>query len=117
MSVHIAEKKGSTLKGSNGLIATAAESETDEDWQNGQNLLVVTQDGQGKELLLSENQTINVTVDTYCSYIFLTLLSGWITLSIGTDGSNERCEMAYLDDDDDDDDSLCSQKCLVYFIL
>lgn len=64
MSVHVAEKN-STLKDSNGLIA---ENE-DDDWQNGQNILVMTQDTHGKELIsLSDSQTINV--DTYCSYIF-----------------------------------------------
>lgn len=67
MSVHVAEKKSSTLKGTNGLIAT--ENEAEGDWQNGQNLVVVAQEGQGKELVLSESQTINVTLDTYCSYI------------------------------------------------
>lgn len=73
MSVHVTEKKGNALKGSNGLIATM-ENE-DDDWQNGQNLLVVTQDAQGKELIsLTDNQTINVAVDTYCSYI------SWISL-------------------------------------
>lgn len=73
MSVHVAEKKGSALKGSNGLIATM-ENE-DGDWQNGQNLLVVTQDTQGKELIsLTDNQTINVAVDIYCSY------TSWISL-------------------------------------
>lgn len=67
MSVHVAEKKGSALKGSNGLIATV-ENE-DGDWQNGQNLLLVTQDPQGKELInVTDNQNINVAVDTYCSY-------------------------------------------------
>lgn len=74
MSVRVAEKKGSALKGSNGLIATA-ENE-DGDWQNGQNLLLVTQDTQGKELInVTDNQTINVAVDTYCSYNFLDIAS------------------------------------------
>ncbi|XP_032665288.1 UDP-N-acetylglucosamine--peptide N-acetylglucosaminyltransferase 110 kDa subunit isoform X1 [Odontomachus brunneus] len=64
MSVHVAEKKGNALKGSNGLIATI-ESE-DGDWQNGQNLLVVTQEPQGKEMIgITDNQTINVAIDTY----------------------------------------------------
>lgn len=68
MSVHVAEKKGNALKGSNGLIA-AIENE-DGDWQNGQNLLVVTQDPQSKEMIgIADNQTINVAIDTYCSYI------------------------------------------------
>ncbi|KMQ93160.1 udp-n-acetylglucosamine--peptide n-acetylglucosaminyltransferase [Lasius niger] len=59
MSVHVAEKSNS-LKGSNGLIA---ENE-DGDWQNGQNIVVVTQNMHGKELIsLSDNQTINI--DTY----------------------------------------------------
>ncbi|XP_071650081.1 UDP-N-acetylglucosamine--peptide N-acetylglucosaminyltransferase 110 kDa subunit isoform X2 [Temnothorax longispinosus] len=62
MSVmHVAEKKGSALKGSNALIATM-ENE-DGDWQTGQNLLLVAQD---KEIInLTDNQTINVAVDTY----------------------------------------------------
>ncbi|XP_011151619.1 UDP-N-acetylglucosamine--peptide N-acetylglucosaminyltransferase 110 kDa subunit isoform X3 [Harpegnathos saltator] len=64
MSVHVAEKKGNTLKGTNGLIA-AIENE-DGDWQNGQNLLLVTQEPQSKEMIgLADNQTINVAIDTY----------------------------------------------------
>lgn len=84
MSVHVAEKKGSALKGSNGLIATM-ENE-DGDWQSGQNLLLVAQDVQGKELInLTDNQTINVAVDTYCSYIsWVSLLSPRATVSGGS---------------------------------
>lgn len=68
MSVYVAEKKGSALKSSNGLITTM-ENE-DGDWQNGQNLLLVTQDVQSKELInLTDNQTINVAVDTYCTLL------------------------------------------------
>lgn len=68
MSVHVAEKKGNALKGSNGLIATI-ENE-DGDWQSGQNLLMVTQETQGKEMIgMTDNQTINLAIDTYCSYI------------------------------------------------
>lgn len=64
--MHVAEK-GTALKGSNGLIATI-ENE-DGDWQNGQNLLVVTQEPQSKEIIsIADNQTINVAIDTYCSY-------------------------------------------------
>lgn len=70
MSVHVTEKKN-TLKGSSGFIVET----DDDDWQNGQNILVVAQDAHGKELIsLSDNETINV--DTYCSYIFeISLLS------------------------------------------
>jgi len=70
MSVHITEKKDNALKGSNGLIATMENENHDGDWQNEQNLLIITQDIQGKELIsLTDNQTINVAVDTYCSYL------------------------------------------------
>jgi len=66
MSVHVAEKN-SMLKGSNGLQFIVEND--DDDWQHGQNILVVAQDTHGKELIsLSDNETINV--DTYCSYIF-----------------------------------------------
>lgn len=61
MSVHVAEKN-STLKGSNGLQFIVEND--DDDWQHGQNILVVAQDTHGKELIsLSDNETINV--DTY----------------------------------------------------
>lgn len=70
MSVHVAEKKGSTLKGSNhGMIATSIIDNENGDRQNGQNIMVFAQDPQGKELItLTDNQTISVTIDTYCSY-------------------------------------------------
>lgn len=67
MSVHVAEKKGNALmKSTNELIATI-ENGMDGDWQNGQNLVLVTQDNQNKEI---ENQAVNVAIDAYCSYIF-----------------------------------------------
>lgn len=71
MSVHVAEKKGSALKSTNGPLITGMDNNEENDWQNGQNLLVVTQDAtQSKELIgLADNQTINVALDTYCSYI------------------------------------------------
>lgn len=73
MSMHVAEKKGSALKGSNGLIATMDNENGDR--QNGQNIMVFAQDSQGKELItLTDNQTISVTIDTYCSY------TSWILL-------------------------------------
>lgn len=67
MSVHVAEKKGSALKSANGPLITSMDNNEDNDWQNGQNLLLVTQDTtQGKELIgLADNQTINVALDTY----------------------------------------------------
>ncbi|XP_012060571.1 PREDICTED: UDP-N-acetylglucosamine--peptide N-acetylglucosaminyltransferase 110 kDa subunit [Atta cephalotes] len=67
MSVHVAEKKGSTLKGSNhGMIATSMIDNENGDRQNEQNIMVFAQDPQGKELItLTDNQTINVTIDTY----------------------------------------------------
>ncbi|XP_043486094.1 UDP-N-acetylglucosamine--peptide N-acetylglucosaminyltransferase 110 kDa subunit isoform X1 [Polistes fuscatus] len=67
--VRVAEKKetGPSCIGSNVLNGTTAEiSEDITDWQNGQNLLVVSQDSQGKELIsLADNQTISVAVDSY----------------------------------------------------
>lgn len=65
--VRVAEKKETICKGSNVLNGTTTEiSEDITDWQNGQNLLVVTQDPQGKELIaLTDNQTISVAVDSY----------------------------------------------------
>lgn len=76
MSLRLAEKKENVLKNSNIIIGNVVNSSDDVcngtvDWQNGQNLLVVTQDPQGKELIaIADNQTINVAVDSYCSYIF-----------------------------------------------
>lgn len=73
--VRVAEKKETNVscKGSNVLNGTTTAEVVPEDiadWQNGQNLLVVTQDSQGKELIaLADNQTISVAVDSYCSYL------------------------------------------------
>ncbi|XP_035730917.1 UDP-N-acetylglucosamine--peptide N-acetylglucosaminyltransferase 110 kDa subunit-like isoform X1 [Vespa mandarinia] len=66
--VRVAEKKETVCKGSNVLNGSTTNEITEDitDWQNGQNLLVVTQDPQGKELIaLSDNQTISVAVDSY----------------------------------------------------
>lgn len=80
MSLLLAEKE-TVLRNTNGIIASVI-TNVDEisngtgEWQNGQNLLVVTQDTQGKELIaIADNQTINVAVDSYCSYFFA---SGYI---------------------------------------
>lgn len=44
--------------------------------QNGQNLLVVTRDAQGKEVLaLADDQAIaSLTLDSYCSYFFVVVV-------------------------------------------
>ncbi|XP_017794291.1 PREDICTED: UDP-N-acetylglucosamine--peptide N-acetylglucosaminyltransferase 110 kDa subunit isoform X1 [Habropoda laboriosa] len=71
MSLRLAEKKENVLKNSTGIIGNVVNSSDDVsngtvEWQNGQNLLVVTQDTQGKELIaIADNQTINVAVDSY----------------------------------------------------
>ncbi|CAL7933572.1 unnamed protein product [Xylocopa violacea] len=71
MSLRLAEKKENVLKSSTGIIGNVVNSSDDVcngtvEWQNGQNLLVVTQDTQGKELIaIADNQTINVAVDSY----------------------------------------------------
>ncbi|XP_076171153.1 O-linked N-acetylglucosamine (GlcNAc) transferase sxc isoform X1 [Ptiloglossa arizonensis] len=72
MSLRLVEKKKeSVLKSSNGIIGNVVNGTGDVyngtvEWQNGQNLLVVTQDTQGKELIaIADNQTINVAVDSY----------------------------------------------------
>ncbi|CAK9798093.1 UDP-N-acetylglucosamine--peptide N-acetylglucosaminyltransferase 110 kDa subunit [Anthophora quadrimaculata] len=71
MSLRVAEKKENVLKNSTGIIGNMVNSTDDVcngtvEWQNGQNLLVVTQDTQGKELIaIADNQTINVAVDSY----------------------------------------------------
>lgn len=73
MSLRLSEKE-TVLISSSGVIGNVVNSTEDVcngsvDWQNGQNLLVVTQDTQGKELIaIADNQTINVAVDSYCSY-------------------------------------------------
>ncbi|XP_076649492.1 O-linked N-acetylglucosamine (GlcNAc) transferase sxc isoform X1 [Halictus rubicundus] len=71
MSLRLVEKKETVLRNTNGIIGSVVNT-TDEitngtgEWQNGQNLLVVTQDTQGKELIaIADNQTINVAVDSY----------------------------------------------------
>lgn len=79
MSIRLAEKKENVIKNSSGIIGNVVNSSDDVcngtvEWQNGQNLLVVTQDTQGKELIaIADNQTINVAVDSYCSYFYLTI--------------------------------------------
>ncbi|XP_043248817.1 UDP-N-acetylglucosamine--peptide N-acetylglucosaminyltransferase 110 kDa subunit isoform X1 [Colletes gigas] len=72
MSLRLVEKKKeSVLKSSNGVIGSVVNGTEDVysgtvEWPNGQNLLVVTQDTQGKELIaIADNQTINVAVDSY----------------------------------------------------
>ncbi|OAD60022.1 hypothetical protein WN48_06184 [Eufriesea mexicana] len=71
MSVRLVEKKENVIKNSTGVIGNVVNSSDDVcngtvEWQNGQNLLVVTQDTQGKELIaIADNQTINVAVDSY----------------------------------------------------
>ncbi|XP_029043936.1 UDP-N-acetylglucosamine--peptide N-acetylglucosaminyltransferase 110 kDa subunit isoform X1 [Osmia bicornis bicornis] len=71
MSLRLAEKKENVLKNSTSIIGNVVNSSDDVcngtvEWQNGQNLLVVTQDTQGKELIaIADNQTINVAVDSY----------------------------------------------------
>ncbi|XP_076623152.1 O-linked N-acetylglucosamine (GlcNAc) transferase sxc isoform X1 [Colletes latitarsis] len=72
MSLRLVEKKKeSVLKSSNGIIGSVVNGTEDVysgtvEWPNGQNLLVVTQDTQGKELIaIADNQTINVAVDSY----------------------------------------------------
>lgn len=73
MSVRLVEKKENVIKNATGVIGNVVNSSDDVcngtvEWQNGQNLLVVTQDTQGKELIaIADNQTINVAVDSYCS--------------------------------------------------
>ncbi|XP_076286274.1 O-linked N-acetylglucosamine (GlcNAc) transferase sxc isoform X2 [Lasioglossum baleicum] len=74
MSLRLVEKKETVLRSTNGIIGTVVNT-SDEmtngtgEWQNGQNLLVVTQDTQGKELIaIADNQTINVAVDSYWDY-------------------------------------------------
>ena len=75
MSIRLAEKKENVIKSTAGGIGNVVNSSDDVcngtvEWQNGQNLLVVTQDTQGKELIaIADNQTINVAVDSYCSYL------------------------------------------------
>ncbi|KAG7211535.1 hypothetical protein KM043_010796 [Ampulex compressa] len=65
------EKKENALKNSSALIGSVINGTDDicngtVEWQNGQNLLVVTQDTQGKELIaIADNQAINVAVDSY----------------------------------------------------
>ncbi|XP_053971176.1 UDP-N-acetylglucosamine--peptide N-acetylglucosaminyltransferase 110 kDa subunit isoform X1 [Hylaeus volcanicus] len=72
MSLRLIEKKKeSVLKSTNGIIGSVVNGTDDiyngtVEWPNGQNLLVVTQDTQGKELIaIADNQTINVAVDSY----------------------------------------------------
>lgn len=77
MSIRLAEKKENVIKNSTGIIGNVVNSSDDVcngtvEWQNGQNLLVVTQDTQGKELIaITDNQTVNVAVDSYCSYFLI----------------------------------------------
>ncbi|XP_012279363.1 UDP-N-acetylglucosamine--peptide N-acetylglucosaminyltransferase 110 kDa subunit isoform X1 [Orussus abietinus] len=69
MSAQLTEKTVNLVKSHDSVVDSGIEDSQmtgNNDWQHAQNLLVVTQDSQGKEMIaLADEQTINFVLDSY----------------------------------------------------